>query len=50
MTPDSQILLIRERLLNDLDRGESHFREFKSVYPKDANETVFVPRTRLRKT
>ena len=31
MSNDSQILLIRERLENDLTLGESHFREFKSA-------------------
>ena len=30
-TLDSQILLIQERLKNDLTLGESHFREFKSA-------------------
>ena len=31
MDSDSQILLVRERLENDLTLGESHFREFKSA-------------------
>lgn len=28
---DSQLLLIQERITNDLSQGESHFREFKSA-------------------
>ena len=31
MDSDPRILLIQERLRNDLERGESHFREFKSA-------------------
>ena len=31
MYNDSRILLIQERLENDLNQGESHFREFKSA-------------------
>ena len=38
MNSDSQILLIQERLRNDLTRGESHFREFKSAYEGPAGK------------
>ena len=31
MSSDARILLIQERLTNDLTLGESHFREFKSA-------------------
>ena len=31
MATNPQILLIEERIQNELDLGESHFREFKSA-------------------